>query len=193
LTGQAHLKPPKARGFWIIIQSKQFRRITVKQTLRNQMLAALATLNQCMQNCPADEWQKSHNDAPFSQVLFHTLFYTDFYLSPNEHEFKLQLFHRQNKAIFRDYEEFEYKKSEQIYTREEILVYLKFCHDKINKYFDEIKDSNLSEKYSAKNMTFMELSIYNTRHIQHHAAQLGLRIQQVTGKELKWISSGWIE
>jgi hypothetical protein len=165
----------------------------MKQTLRNQMSAALATLNQCIQNCPDTEWQKSHNDAPFSQVLFHTLFYTDFYLSINEHEFRLQLFHKQNKTIFRDYEELEYKKPEQIYTKEEILVYLKFCYDKINKYFDKTEGNDLLEKSSIKNMTFMELLIDNTRHIQHHAAQLGLRIQQVTGRKLKWVASGWIE
>jgi hypothetical protein len=165
----------------------------VKQILRDQMLAALATLNQCIQNCPDNEWQKSHNDAPFSQVLFHTLFYIDFYLSPTEHEFRVQLFHKQNKAIFRDYEELEYKKPEQIYTKEEILLYLKFCYDKINDYFKKIEDSNLLEKSSTKDMTFMELLIDTTRHIQHHAAQLGLRIQQLTGKELKWVSSGWIE
>jgi hypothetical protein len=65
----------------------------MKYTIRNQMMAALATLNQCIQNCPDNEWHKSHNDAPVSQVLFHTLFYADFYLSPSENEFKSQLFH----------------------------------------------------------------------------------------------------
>jgi hypothetical protein len=165
----------------------------MKQALKNQMMAALATLHQCIQHCSDDEWQKSHNDAPFSQVLFHTLFYTDFYLSPNEREFRLQLFHKRNAALFRDYEELEYKKPEQIYTREEISAYLTFCYDKIHTYFDTIKDTDLLEINAAKNMTFMELSIYNTRHIQHHAAQLGLRIQQVTGKELTWVSSGWME
>jgi hypothetical protein len=171
---------------------KELRGIIVKQIVRNQMLAALATLNQCIQNCPDNEWQKSHNDAPFSQVLFHTLFYIDFYLSPTEQEFRLQLFHEQNKAIFREYEELEYKKPEQIYTKEEIVLYLKFCYDKINNFFDKIEGSDLLKESPSKNLTVMELLIDNTRHIQHHAAQLGLRIQQVTGKELKWVSSGWM-
>jgi hypothetical protein len=44
-----------------------------------------------------------------------------------------------------------------------------------------------------KNMLLMELLIEIARHIQHHAAQLGLRIQQITGKELQWVNSGWNE
>jgi hypothetical protein len=165
----------------------------MKQILRNQMLAALATLNQCVKSCPDNEWQESHNDAPFSQVLFHTLFYADLYLSPNVQEFKSQLFHLQNKTIFRNYENLEYKKAEEIYTREEILAYLKYCRGKINKYFDEITDGSLLEMGPYKNMPLMELLIEIARHIQHHAAQLGLRIQQITGKELQWVNSGWNE
>jgi uncharacterized damage-inducible protein DinB len=147
----------------------------------------LKTLNQCINNCSDKEWQKPHNDAPFSQVIFHTLFYTDYYLSPNENEFKSQLFHEQNPGIFRNYEELEYRKPEQLYTKEEIKLYMNYCYNKINEYFDKLDDTALIKECGHRNMKSIELLIYIIRHIQHHSAQLGLRIQQITGKELEWI------
>jgi len=155
------------------------------------MLAALATLRQCIENCSEAEWNQSHNDAPFSQVLFHTLFYTDLYLSDGRNEFKLQGFHKENMDIFREYEELEYRKAEELYTRGEIEKYFNFCHGKINSYFDIFNAGNLCEKSPHLDFTYLELFIDVIRHIQHHAAQLGLRMQQITGKELNWIASGW--
>ncbi|MCL2214600.1 MAG: DinB family protein [Treponema sp.] len=163
----------------------------MKEIIENQMLAALATLKQCFDNCPDTEWEESHNDAPFSQVMFHTLFFTDYYLSVNEIEFKLQKFHIDNKNLFRDYEELEYKKAEHVYSREEIKKYFDFCFNKVKKYFKDNKSGIFTEDSAFIKMTVCELLIYLIRHIQHHAAQLGLRIQQITGKELIWVSSGW--
>ena len=162
----------------------------MKKIIENQMLAALVTLKQCFENCSDVEWEKTHNDAPFSQAMFHTLFFIDYYLSPDKIEFKLQKFHNDNKSLFRDYEELEYRKAEQVYSKDEIKKYMDFCYNKIKQYFGNIENSNLAEESAFKKMTVCELLIDLIRHIQHHAAQLGLRIQQVTGKELIWISSG---
>ena len=41
-----------------------------------------------------------------------------------------------------------------------------------------------------KNMTKIERYLNSIRHIQHHAAQLGLRLQFITGKEMDWLSRG---
>jgi hypothetical protein len=92
--------------------------------------------------------------------------------------------------MFKDYEELEYRKAENLYTKGEIDNYMIFCTEKIENMYNN-ENIELNNKDNTKNLSFMELSIYITRHIQHHAAQLGLRIQQITGKELKWISSGW--
>ena len=154
---------------------------------KNQMLAALATLRQCVETCPDGEWNAIHGDAPFSQAVFHTLFCLDFYLSSNEADFKNQTFHTAHAALFRDYEELEYKKAVHTYTLAEIKTYLEFCRQKIMSL-----DVNDALKTSAhKNFSQLELCIYISRHTQHHAAQLGLRIQQITGEELKWFSSGY--
>jgi hypothetical protein len=159
--------------------------------LKGQMLAALSTLHQCIETCPREEWDQSHGDAPFSQVVFHTLFYIDYYLSIDEDEFKAQPFHAENKAMFRDYEEMEYKKAENLYTKDEIDRYFAFCHEKIEKLFNNALAVKADVEQQCQDMSAVELIIYVTRHIQHHAAQLGLRVQQITGGELKWVRSGW--
>jgi hypothetical protein len=163
----------------------------ILNALKRQMLAALSTLYRCVETCPKSEWDKSHGDAPFSQVVFHTLFYADYHLSTSENEFKSQAFHEHNKNMFKDYEELEDRKAENIYTKDEIGAYMKFCVEKIENIYADEKNKDLGGKNFSKNMNYVELSVYVTRHIQHHAAQLGLRLQQITGKELKWISSGW--
>jgi hypothetical protein len=159
--------------------------------LKEQMLAALSTLYQCIETCPKSEWNQSHGDAPFSQVAFHTLFYTDYHLSKSEAGFKCQAFHENNKNMFKDYEELEDRKAENVYPKNEIKAYMEFCREKIENIHINQKNREVDGKNFSKSMNFVELSVYVTRHIQHHAAQLGLRIQQITGKELKWISSGW--
>jgi hypothetical protein len=118
------------------------------------------------------------------------LYYTDFYLSLDKNEFKSRLFHENNKNLFADYDPAA-EKPDRFYTKKDILAYFEFCLNRADEYYDKIKD--WLEKSSHKNMTYLELSIYNTRHVQHHAAQLGLRIQQIAKKELKWISSGYDE
>jgi hypothetical protein len=36
-----------------------------------------------------------------------------------------------------------------------------------------------------------ELHVYNIRHVQHHAAQLSLRLRLDAGVEIPWVSHAW--
>jgi hypothetical protein len=104
-------------------------------------------------------------------------------------EFKSQVFHIEHKNIFKDYEELEWKKPENTYTRDEIVLYYDFCKEKIKEYFIKLTENDLYKKSNYKNMPLIEALVEIIRHIQHHAAQLGLRVQQITGKELEWINN----
>lgn len=160
--------------------------------INRQLQAALSTLEYCINECPTEEWQEKHKDAPFSQVVFHTLFYCDFYLSGDEAEFKNQAFHRENMGTFDDYEELEYRAAVHLYEKEFVIKYLKYCREKIRLKLQNQTCIELNNpvRIGNKEMTGLELFIYVARHIQHHAAQLGLRIQYLTGKEMKWFSQG---
>jgi hypothetical protein len=164
-----------------------------KKLVVNQMKSALCTLAQCIANCPEIEWNESHGDYPFSQVVFHTLFFTDYFLERDESAFETQVFHMENKAFFRDYEELEYKEPKNLYERQKCDEYLKFCVSKCKATLQLDNQETLEgpSGFSSKPFSRAELYVHAIRHIQHHAAQLGLRIQRITGNELKWIRSGW--
>ncbi len=165
---------------------------TINESLVSQFIASLITLENCINSCPIEEWNNGHGDYPFFQVVFHTLFYCDYYLSKNEEIFKHQEFHRKYKETFADYEELEYKLPVRLYGNEFIKEYMEYCKEKVRV---EIKDLRIEELLNVreddiKKMSKFELYIYVIRHIQHHAAQLGLRIQFITKKEMKWVSRG---
>ncbi len=165
----------------------------IGKSVCNQYEAALSALHYCMNNCPDTEWNNEHGDAPFCQVVFHTLFYTDFYLENDEAGFKEQEFHRNNTILFKDYEELEYKKARNLYSKNECANYLKHALEKCRMTLFHASDESLNEKPPIRPSiaTRLELHIYSIRHIQHHAAQLGLRIQLLTKKEMDWFGSGW--
>jgi hypothetical protein len=161
-----------------------------KASLSHQFKAALNTLGHVIETCPDAEWQNAHGDAPFSQVVFHALFYADFYLGRDSIPFKDQPFHISHRATVADYEELEDRKPLRLYEKEFCRDYLAHCLAKVDAMLEtETLESLMGESgIDFRRCNRMELYIYGERHIQHHAAQLGLRIQQVTGKELKWFS-----
>jgi len=163
---------------------------TVKSLILHQMTASIDTLKYCIESCPESEWQEAHKDAPFSQVIFHALFYTDFYLGRDSVPFKEQPFHISHKDIFLDYEEMEDKIPEHLYEKTFCLEYLAHCLAKLRATVEaETADSFAGESgIDFRKISRAELYVYNMRHIQHHAAQLGLRIQMVAGKEMPWFS-----
>lgn len=160
--------------------------------IESQMLAGLRMLKDCIERCPATEWDKSHGDYPFSQVLFHALFDCDYNLSKDNTGFRDQVFHKANRERFGDYEELKDSRTEKVYDMEFIQKYYEHCIEKITATFNAGTADNLlianSDIYG--NMTKMERYINSIRHIQHHAAQLGLRLQYATGKEMDWQSRG---
>lgn len=163
---------------------------TLKSLILNQLGASLDTLGYCIETCPKSDWQQAHNDAPFSQVVFHTLFYADLYLGRDALPFKEQPFHAAHKSTFGSYEEMEDKVPEQLYEKPFCLSYLTHCRAKLKTMVEaETAESLAGDSGIAfRKISRVELYVYNLRHIQHHAAQLGLRIQMLTGKEMPWFS-----
>ncbi len=157
-----------------------------------QMKAALATMSQCIVGCPSEDWHEAHRDYPFSQVVFHTLFFTDYYLQVDGAGFKEQSFHRAHPALFQDYEELEWNAPVNLYDRALCARYLDFCVEKAEAVIGSDTEKTLfgPSGFAGKEFTRAELYVYVTRHIQHHAAQLGLRVQMQTGNELEWVHRG---
>ena len=163
------------------------------QTLTTrQFEAALCTLNACITRCPDAAWNAPVANLKFCQAAFHTLFFADFYLGPDEPSFKSQRFHQDHPDFFRDYEEFAHREQVFLYDKPTTTAYLNYCRTKLL----ETVPSETAEALSAPaaqrpKLTRAELHVYNLRHVQHHAAQLSLRLRLDHGIDIPWIGFGW--
>jgi hypothetical protein len=163
-----------------------------KSLTRSQFQAALKTLSQSIENCNDKTWMAEYIDTEVNQVVFHTLFFADLYLSQNIVEFKKQQFHLDKPEIFQDYEEDKDCRPTNFYTKSKCVEYMQFCKQKANSIINSETETTLRGESGFNWLKFSraELHIYNTRHIQHHAAQLGLRNQLLNGESLKWEKNG---
>jgi len=166
-----------------------------KQLIANQFEAAFCTLNACIDRCPEDAWNARIGNYPFSQVAFHTLFYADFYLGQDEESFRRQPFHMDNQQWFGDYEQLEDREPVSTYDRPSITTYLEHCRRKAAEVIAAETEDSLTAKcgFPWRQFSRGELYVYNIRHIQHHAAQLSLRLRIESGVDVPWFGSGWRE
>jgi len=165
----------------------------IAHDLASQFLAALLTLKDCIDRCPDSDWHEKHNDYPFSQVVFHTLFDCDYCLCDLREDLQKQQFHINNQKIFEGYEELSEAPRKKLYEREFIIRYFEHCIVKVeNMAKVKTNDEMLIEKSDIyKSMTKLERYVNAIRHTQHHAAQLGLRLQFLHNNEMEWISRGY--
>jgi hypothetical protein len=159
----------------------------------HQFEAALCMLNACVNRCPDAVWNSRVANFKFCQVVFHTLFFTDFYLGQNEELFRQQRFHRANEHFFGDYEEFEDRLPVRLYEKAPIHAYLEHCRTKATEVWAAETAQTLRERsgFGRRDFSRAELHVYNLRHIQHHAAQLSLRLRLDTNEGIPWVGSGW--
>lgn len=161
--------------------------------ITSQFEAALCTLSVCIDECPEAAWDAPVANLAFCQAVFHTLFYADFHLGHNAESLRQQPFHRANEAFFRDYEELEDRKQELFYDKPSIAAYMKFCRRKASEVIAAETADTLSARCGFERLSFSraELHIYNIRHIQHHSAQLSLRLRLDANTNIPWVRAGW--
>jgi hypothetical protein len=166
---------------------------TFKTLLQRQFEAAFCTIYICIDRCPDEAWDAPVGNLAFCQVVFHTLFFADFYLCESDEAIRQQRFHRDNAEFFRDYEEFQPRKQQLLYDRPGILRYLEHCRRKANDVVAAETEATLQgpSGFARRDCTRAEVHVYNIRHIQHHAAQLSLRLRLDFGEDIPWVSHGW--
>jgi hypothetical protein len=162
----------------------------VTEALRSQYSAAFSTLEEAISFFPERYWQRSHEDGPADQVIFHTLFFADVYLGSGFDAVREQAFHRRHPDLFQDYEELANREPANRYPRDLCVQYLEFCRTKAEEHLSSQTERSLlaDSGFPGRSLSRLALDLYNIRHIQHHAAQLGLRNQLGGGKPLSWQS-----
>ena len=164
-----------------------------KSAVAPQFEAALCMLARCVDACPEPLWHQPIGNLKFCQVAFHTLFFADLYLGRNVAALRQQPFHRDHATIFADYEELEPVRQKAVYERPFILAYAQHCREKAARTIADETAETLAVSTGFERLKFTrgERHLYNIRHVQHHAAQLSLRLRLDAGIEIGWVGSGW--
>jgi hypothetical protein len=81
---------------------------------------------------------------------------------------------------------------DRIYTKAELLAWLQSCREKCHTVVTGLTEAQLQERWIETNggRTFpvLELLLYNMRHVQHHAGQLGMMLRQAINDAPRWVS-----
>ena len=168
---------------------------TYKTLITNQFEAALSTLKMCIDQCPAEAWNAPVANLAFCQAAFHALFYADCYLGIDDEALKQQAFHLENADFFRDYEEMEDREQKLLYDKPDLDKYAEHCRRKALATIAAETADTLKAPcgFHWLKFTRAELYVYNIRHIQHHAAQLSLRLRLNEAASIPWARSAWSE
>jgi hypothetical protein len=166
---------------------------TFKSLVTNQLEATLCTVNACIDRCPDVAWNSPVANYRFCRVVFHTLFFADYYLGQDESSFQQQSFHRDNQEFFGDYEEFEDRPPVALYDKPSLKRYLEHCRTKGAAVLAAETTATLQARagFPRRACSRAELYVYNIRHIQHHAAQLSLRLRLDFHEDIPWIAHAW--
>jgi hypothetical protein len=169
---------------------------TYRRLIAAQFEAGLCTLGHCIAWCPEALWPARVVRYRFCQVAFHVLFFADYYLEQDPDSFDSQPFHLATPTLFgalRDDEEPLDAHGDPVYPRAEVQAYLDYCRRKALDTLAAETEQTLSApaKHPRRNFSRAELHIYNIRHIQHHAAQLIVRLRLDSDVDVPWIGSGW--
>lgn len=170
--------------------------------LSTQFDAALCMLDECIRACPEAQWDAPVAKYTFWQVAYHTLCFTDFYLSQSEAAFRARIGEGQGGAPGggglhpKGMAELDDEYPSRRFVKAELEEYATICRGKSAEAFAAETDESLAGPSGFSRLPFSraELHIYSTRHIQHHAGQLAavLRRAGVVGEvELRWVRSGW--
>ena len=159
-----------------------------KDIIIRQYEAALCMLNQCVEPCPDKVWNKSVVNLTFNQAVFHALFFTDLYLGADIACQREQPFHKEHAATFADYEELQPRQQVRSYSKAFITQYMAHVRSKAGETEESLQ---VLMDFNWVKVERGELHVYNIRHIQHHAAQLGLKLRMESGEGIGWVGSGW--
>jgi hypothetical protein len=171
-----------------LVMAEQSMEITVRTALSRQFGAAIAMLENALVACPRPPWIPPEFPA-FWHLAYHTLFWLDLYLSGSrEEDFAPPapfIWTELNPAV----------SPERPYTKEEMHAYLaalrRKCHATLSALTDTRAHQIVSYSWTrGQAVSFLELQLYNLRHVQEHAAQLSLFLGQhgVPDEALDWVA-----
>ncbi|MHA1983885.1 MAG: DinB family protein [Candidatus Hodarchaeales archaeon] len=163
----------------------------ISKGISEQYGAAFQMLENIINNCEEDLWNDADREPIISQIVYHTFFYIDYYLSKTKEEsenFKAKL------GDDKMGERTDGLKWDKIYTKDELLDYLGDIRQKANTRFtnltlDELNSESVFEWHGSSVLSSL---MYNLRHIMLHVGALHVRLNAVAKEPQKWVSKALI-
>ena len=174
--------------------AEQLMETTLRTALWQQFGAAIDMLENALLACPSEHWNErlwsdqAQPDYPtFWYLTYHTLFWLDLYLTGKTEGFAPP-------AHFRNPFDSKSEFPKQPYSRDELHIYLKHLRQKCQSTIMGLSDGQAHRLFhfpwTGENpMSYVELQLYNMRHVQEHAAQLSLLLgrHDVPDEALDWV------
>jgi DinB superfamily len=137
-----------------------------------------------MHDCPEEVWNDQTRESQFWYLVYHTLFWLDFGLSESPTGFAPP-------APF-TLDEFDPTgvMPDRVYSKAEIQTYLEHGREKTRAAILGLTDEKAQTRfqYFSRNLSILELILYNMRHVQHHTGQLNLLLRQHGTQPPNWVS-----
>lgn len=162
--------------------------------ISRQFTAALQMLRQTIEICPNALWDDRSDGSPFWHLAYHTLFYTDFYLSKDDTTFQAREYHI-DKANFLpgDYKEFGgiVTTPEKAFSKEQLLDYADHCLQKCEQVLGRVTDEQTLQRcgFWWYELNIGEFLLNNLRHVQHHTGQLTFMLRRRGGIGIEWMGT----
>ncbi len=158
-----------------------------------QFGAAIDMLANALRACPDELWhERLSNDrslppefSEFWYVAYHALFWLDLYLFGAVEGFAppapFTLSELDPAGLLPD----------RTYTKRELQTYLAHCREKCRVIIEALTDEQARRRcaFGWGEVTYVELLLYNMRHVQEHAAQLNLILGQKLGAAANWVAT----
>jgi hypothetical protein len=148
-----------------------------------QFGAAIDMLENAAAACPDKLWGDRSRRPEYWYLVYHTLFFLDYYLSDSEDKFlppaPFTLGELDPAGIL----------PERVYSKKELRDYLEHGRNKCRAKLSALTDDSARQPcgFERRNMTVSELLLYNMRHVQHHTAQLNLILRQTVDSAPEWV------
>lgn len=158
--------------------------MTWRESVWGQLGAAIDSLELAIDACPDEIWGDRSRNPEYWYLVFHTLFFLDYYLSDSYEGFHppapFNLDELDPAGILPD----------RVYTKAELRAYLEHGRAKCRRVMETLTEEKAREprKYGSLEGSLGEGLLYSMRHVQHHTAQLNLILRQTIDSAPRWVS-----
>jgi len=154
-----------------------------KDAVWGQFGAAIDSMELAIDACPDALWGDRSRFPEFWYVVYHTLFFLDYYESDTGEGYAppppFTLSELDPSGVLPD----------RVYSKEEMRRFLEHGRQKLRARIANMTDEKAASRSAFRDLSQFEHLLYSMRHVQHHTAQLNLIIRQVTSSDApRWVA-----